>query len=135
VRDGTESDAVALSQFYIVDEATNASLILPYIPNALRGADSMGAIASQPKMSGNDTVIFVPQASKHSAPICYKIYKVRQKRRAPPAPAGGAYSAVPDTLAGLMGERREERERKRKGKERRELKRKSRKVEEERGQG
>jgi len=97
VRDGTESDAVDLSQFYIVDEATNASPILPYIPNALRGADSMGAIASQPKMSGNDTVIFVPQASKHSAPICYKIYKVRQKRRAPPAPpptpAGGAYSA------------------------------------------
>ena len=106
-RDGTESDAVDLSQFYIVDEATNASPILPYIPNALRGADSMGAIASQPKMSGNDTVIFAPQASKHSAPICYKIYKVRQKRRAPPAPpptpAGGAYSAVPDTLAGVMG--------------------------------
>jgi len=68
------------------------------------GADSMGAIASQPKMSGNDTVIFAPQASKHSAPTCYKIYKVRQKRRAPPAPPlGGAYSAVPDTLAGLMG--------------------------------
>ena len=54
VRDGTESDAVDLSQFYIVDEATNASPILPYIPNALRGADSMGAIASQPKMSGNE---------------------------------------------------------------------------------
>jgi len=36
VRDSTESDAVDLSQFYIVDEATNASPILPYIPNALR---------------------------------------------------------------------------------------------------